>query len=173
MAKRFTFRLEALLKLRRQREDEKKRVVAARLREIATLEQRRNSLLAEIDQQTEAMRQALSAPTAELDQLKMGRHWLVRLRRGVLETDAQIKAQRTILLRERAELAEARKDTKVLERLKERQQMAYVMALNRHEQLELDEMNSLRHAHAVMGLEAEPAWATDSWSGGIEDPVVI
>jgi flagellar export protein FliJ len=165
--------LEALLKLRRQREDEKKRIVAARLREIATLEQRRTTLLAEIDQHTEAMRQALSAASANLDQLKMGRHWLVRLRRGVLDTDAQLNAQRVILLRERAELAEARKDTKVLERLKERQRIAYLAALNRREQMELDEMNSLRHAHAMMGPEGEEAWTADVWRGDVEEPAAV
>ena len=167
MAKRFTFRLEALLKLRRLREDEKKRVVAARLREIATLDRRRQTLQVEIGRQTVAMRESLSTTTVDVDQFKMGRHWLVLLRRGVLEFEAQLATRRAILAQERVELAEARKQTKVLERLKERQQATHTATLNRREQMELDEMNSLRFAHAMM--QEEPIGA-DAWDDEIREP---
>jgi flagellar protein FliJ len=150
MAKRFAFRLEPLLRLRQQREDEKKRIVAQRLREIGALEHRRQTLQVEIGRQTQIMRDVLVAETVDVDQLKMSRHWVIRLRRGVLELDAQISGQRALLAQERADLAEARKDTKVLERLKDRQRGAYLAAINRQEQAELDEMNSLRFAYAMM-----------------------
>ena len=153
MAKRFTFRLDSLLRLRQQHEDEKKRIVAARLREIAALEHRQQTLLTEIARQTQAMREVLTAPTVVVDELKQGRHWLIRLRRGVLELDAQLAGEHAILAQERADLAEARKNTKVLERLKERQRAAYVAGVNRREQAELDEMNSMRFAHALMREE--------------------
>jgi flagellar export protein FliJ len=86
----------------------------------------------------------------DLDELKLGRHWLIRLRRGVLAADAQITAQRGLLAQERADLTEARRQTKVLERLKERQRQAYLVELNRHERAELDEMNVTRFAHALL-----------------------
>ena len=38
MAKRFTFRFDTMLKIRQQREDEQKRVVADRLRQIRQVE---------------------------------------------------------------------------------------------------------------------------------------
>jgi len=155
MAKRYTFRLEPLLRLRRQREDEKKRAVAGRLREIGALEQRRQTLLGEIAGQTQAMRTWLSGGRLEVNDLRLGRHWLLRLQRGVLETEAQISTQRAFLAQERTQLTEARKDTKVLERLKERRRAAYLATLNRREQAETDDLNATRFAHAMAMSEVE------------------
>jgi len=147
MAKGFAYRLEPLLKLRRRYEDEQKRVVAARLREISVLEQRQQVLEQEIVRQAEAMRRALGAGEVEMEHLRMSRHWMLRLRRGVLETDAALSAERALLAAERQALAEARKNTKVLERLKERRREEWWTAWQRREQAELDEMNTLRFAH--------------------------
>ena len=44
MAKRFTFRFDTMLKIRQQREDEKKRIVAARLGEISRVQERIESI---------------------------------------------------------------------------------------------------------------------------------
>ena len=149
MAKRYTFRLEPLLRLRQQREDGRKRVVASRLREIATLRRRQELFEVQIERQTESMRGSLTAESTNVDALRMCRHWLVGLRRGVLEAAAQISAQRAILAQERAALAEARKETKILDRLKARQREAYMVKLARAEQAELDDMNVTRFAHAA------------------------
>ncbi len=149
MAKRYTFRLEPLLRLRQQREDERKRVVASRLREIATLRRRQELFELQIERQTESMRGSLTTESTNVDALRMCRHWLVGLRRGVLETAAQVSAQRAILAQERATLAEARKETKILDRLKARQREAYMVKLARAEQAELDDMNVTRFAHAA------------------------
>jgi flagellar export protein FliJ len=169
VAKRFSFRLEVLLKLRRQREDEKKLAVATRLREIATVERRKLAFQMEIARHVQVMRDSLSVAQADVDRLKMGRYWLARLRRGVLECDARLATVQGLLAQERAELAEARKQAKVLERLKERQQAAFTAALTRREQRELDEMNSVRFAYA-RSLEAPgraDAWDDEAW-GAVE-----
>jgi flagellar protein FliJ len=155
MGKRYTFRLEPLLKLRRQREDEKKRAVAARLVQIGALEQRRQALLGEIRDQAQLMRTWLSGGSLELNDVRLGRHWLLRLQRGVLETEALMSTQRALLAQERAELTEARKNTKVLERLKERRRAAYLAMLNRREQADLDDLNVTRFAHAMAVNEVE------------------
>jgi flagellar export protein FliJ len=153
MVKRYTFRLETLLRLRQQREDEQKRVVASRLRKIRTIEQQKEVLEARIAEQVEAMRDWLTADLIDVDQLKAGRHWMVRLRRGVLETEGAIVAHRTILAQERANLANARKDTRILERLKERQREAFFAEIERQDRAESDEMNVTRFAHAIMSQD--------------------
>ncbi|MBX3394089.1 MAG: flagellar FliJ family protein [Phycisphaerae bacterium] len=142
---RFKFRYETLLRIRRQLEDERKRIVAARLQEIAETESHRQAILDRIRQQSEETRRALSAETVNVDELKFGRHWMLRLQRGVLEADATIVRQRAALAEERVRLAEAARAVKVLVRLKERRQAAYEMEMNRREQLELDEISVLRH----------------------------
>lgn len=155
MAQRYKFRLETLLRLRQQREDEKKRVVASRLRKIRTLEQHKQALETRIAQQAEVIRDLLVQERMDVDELKAGRHWMIRLRRGVLEADGALASNRAILAQERADLANARKETKVLERLKERQQEAFVAEIERQDRIEADDLNVTRFAHARLLEESD------------------
>ncbi|HVP10476.1 MAG TPA: hypothetical protein VMV94_04715 [Phycisphaerae bacterium] len=155
MAKRYVFRLETLLRLRQQREDEQKRVVASRLRKIRAIEQQRQVLEVRIAEQVDAMRNLLTTDRMDVDQLRAGRSWTLRLRRGVLEADGAIAANRTILAQERANLANARKNTKILERLKERQREAFFAEIERQDRAESDDMNVTRFAHAILSEAPE------------------
>jgi len=149
MAKRYRFLLETLLRLRRQREDEQKRVVAQRLRQVGRIEQHKRLLESNIADQIRLTRDLQGGERIDVDQLKVGRYWMIRLRRGALEADAALAAQRAMLAQERSELAERRKATKVLERLEERQREAHRVGLEREERMELDDMNSTRFVHAM------------------------
>lgn len=155
MSRRFTFRFEPLLRLREQREDEQKRVVASRLGEIRRLQERRQTLIGQIKQQTDLTRDSLRNEAVDLDRLKLSRHWMIRLRRGVLETEAEIAAHRALLAQERTKLAEASKETKVLSSLKERRWKRLLAERERREQAELDEMSVLRFTHAALAGEEE------------------
>lgn len=155
MARPFTFRFESILRFRRRLEDDQKRVVAARLRDIHRLEHRRGLLLERIDEQAALTRCALcgfggpaeaEAPGLDVERLKLGRHWMIRLRRGVLETDAELAASKALLAHERQKLSEASKKARVLSRLRERRWDAYVSEMDRQEQRDLDELNSARFA---------------------------
>ena len=157
MERRFTFRFGPLLRLRQQREDEQKRIVASRLGEIRRLEERQRTLLGRISQQTDLTRDALRGKEVDLDHLKLSRHWIIRLRRGVLETEAEIATHKALLAQERLKLLEAAKETKVLSRLKERRWERFLAEQERRERVELDEMNVLRFAHAGLEREDEPA----------------
>ncbi len=150
MAKRYTFRFETLLRLRQQREDEEKRVVASRLREIHRLEQHQQSLLGRIEQQTDLTRSLLTCEEVEVEKLKMGRHWMVHLRRGVLEAEAELTKHKAMLAHERANLMAVARNRKILSRLKERRRDRYDAEQNRLEQLEQDEMNTLRFARLAI-----------------------
>lgn len=155
MAKRYTFRFETLLSVRRQREEQEKRVVAARLREIRKLEQRQEALVNRIDEQTDLTRSALRDGVLDLDHLKLGRHWMIRLRRGILEAEAEITTNKAILAQERMKLSEASKQRKILAKLKEKRRDRFFFEQNRHEQAEADEVSVLRHARFAMRREGE------------------
>jgi flagellar protein FliJ len=155
MAKRYRFRLETLLRLRQQREDEKKRIVASRLRKIRSLEQHKQVLETRIAEQTEIIRGLLVRDQMDVDELKAGRHWMIRLRRGVLEAGGALSSNRAMLAQERADLANARKETKVLERLKEKQQTAFSAELERLDRIEADDLNVTRFAHALTVEECD------------------
>jgi flagellar export protein FliJ len=153
MAKKYTFRFETLLRLRRQREDEHKRIVSRRLNEIRLLQQRQDTLLLRIHDQSELTRDALRDRQIDVDLLKFGRHWLIRLRRGVLDTEAQIAAQKAILAQERSSLREALKHRRILSELKERRYRRFTATEARREQAELDETSVIRFARAAGSRE--------------------
>jgi flagellar FliJ protein len=144
MAKRFVFRLETLLKLRRQREDRQKRVVAERLRQIARVRNEIGLLERQIAEQVGAMRIDAGRPSLDVQSLARGRHWLSHLQRGRLDADGHLRLLETRLAQERAVLAHAAKEKKVLEKLKERQRLRYATELGRREQAEGDELSTVR-----------------------------
>ena len=146
MAGRFRFRFETILRLRRQKEDLQKRVVAARIRQIQQLQERHALLTTRIAQEGEALRGHLREGMVDVDALRSARHWLVRLRQGVLQTDAEIAAHRAILAQERVALVESRKEAEVMARLRLRQETTFVAQLEREEQLETDDLNTMRFA---------------------------
>lgn len=155
MASQYSFRFETLLHLRQQRENERQRAVAARLHEIRALEEVHATLLDRIRAQTEQSRDALRSGSPDVDELKFARHWMIRLRRGVMETALAIDKQKALLESERRQLAEAAKEKKVLARLKERRLAEYLAELDRREQLDLDESNSQRAARALAIMEVD------------------
>lgn len=156
MAKRFRFRLETLLKLRRQREERCRRAVADRQRAIQELQDRRNRLERLLLQQGRALRDSLSRPRLDLDDLKLSRHGLVRLREGIMQTDAEIALQQAVLAQERDALRTAHQEAKVLDTLKDRQYAAHVAQLQRAEASEQEEMSVLRRLHGrFLELEAK------------------
>jgi len=124
-------------------------VVAQRLRQVGRIEQHKRLLESNIADQIRLTRDLQGGERIDVDQLKVGRYWMIRLRRGALEADAALAAQRAMLAQERSELAERRKATKVLERLEERQREAHRVGLEREERMELDDMNSTRFVHAM------------------------
>ncbi|MFQ5424696.1 MAG: flagellar export protein FliJ [Phycisphaerae bacterium] len=148
MAMQRTFRFETLRRLRKAREDDRKRIVAARLRTIATLGRQRDALESQVRQQTDVLREALTRPRAEIAGLRWGRHWVSRLRRQALEIEARIAEERALLAQERAELTAARKETKVMDRLKERQRELLMAEEARREQQDTDELNTVRFVFA-------------------------
>lgn len=146
MARQFQFRFETMLKLRRQREDEQKRVVADRLRQISQVRAQLDSLQRQIEQETQAVRHAASGGTIDLQQMVRHRHWIGHLHKGTLEAQARLRFLEARLAQERTQLAEAAKQRRVLEKLREHQYERYTDELNRRETRELDELATIRFA---------------------------
>lgn len=148
MAKAFVFRLETLLKLRQQREDRQKRVVAERLREIARVRREIESVEAQIQAQTDAVRADVSAGRIDVTKVARNRHWLSYLHRKRLEAQGHMGVLEARLAQERAVLAHAAKERKVLETLKDRQRDRYRRELDRQEVLEADDLSTVRFVFA-------------------------
>lgn len=147
MASNDLFRFETLLKLRQQKEDDAKRAVAARLNRIQELEERQEAIRDRIVHQTDEARDALRSFKIDTDQIRLGRHWISRMRQGLLQAQAEIRTQQAILASERSHLSEATTERKILARLKERRLEKQLAETRRREQLETDDLNVLRFVY--------------------------
>jgi flagellar FliJ protein len=146
MAKRFQFRFETMLQIRQQREDQQKRVVAARNREIVQVQERLAGLERQIHEETAAIRDGQNSGAVDIQQLMRHRHWLGHLHKAVLDAQSELRTLEAKLAQERLELAEAMKQRKILAKLKERQQERHMQEQQRRETRENDEMNTVRFA---------------------------
>lgn len=147
MARKFVFRYDTLLRIRKQREDEQKRVVAERLREIAQVRERLNTLHHQIDEETRAIRTGQEVGTIDIQQVMRHRHWLGHLHRGLLDAVGRERFLEARLSQERSELTERMKQRRILEKLKERRLLHYQAEVDRRETRENDEMATIRFVH--------------------------
>lgn len=147
MARRFVFRYETLLKIRRQHEDRHKRIVAERLGQIAAARDRLSALQGQIADEEAAIRAGQDAGTIDMQQLIRHRHWLGHLHKSALETQASIRALEARLAQERAALAEAVKQRKILDKLKERRLERHLQEQDRQETRADDDLTAVRFVH--------------------------
>lgn len=132
----FTFRFQSLLTLALHEEDEVKRRLAVKDGQINEVEARIARLTAEYDAAMEEKAQALLA--GRMDTIRLFHPYLVRLqktREYHEEEKARLQAQREKIV---AELAEKRRQRKIYEKLRERDEKAYRQAQQRLEQKRLD-----------------------------------
>ena len=151
MAKRFNFRLETVLKLRKQSEQEKQRVLAVRLREMSTL---RDHLMGLNEQIASELRLAGGfAVHAHLDvpALSKRRFWVSHLQRGVLETESKMRELEESLLEDRKALAEAAREFKIIETLRSKKRQQHDQMLEREETIEADETSLQYHTYRQRG----------------------
>jgi flagellar FliJ protein len=153
MAKRFTFRLDTLLKIRQQREDEQKRVVAERLRQIGQVRDQLDALQNQIRDETDAIRSGQAGGVIDIQQVMRHRSWLGHLHCGVLEAEARERFLEARLAQERVVLAEAVKQRRILAKLKERQFERYQRDEQKRETRESDELATVRYVFSRQGDE--------------------
>lgn len=145
MAKRFVFRFDTMLKIRRQREDEQKRVVANRLRQIVQTREQIAAINRQISEQIEAIRRGQQAGRIDIHQVQKDRHWLGHLHKAALEAEARLRFLEARLAQERAVLAEAVKQRRILDKLKEQQWRRFQQEQDRLEMRQSDELTTVRY----------------------------
>lgn len=147
MAKRFVFRYETLLKIRRQREDQHKRIVAERVRQIVEARARLDALHQQITDEQDELRIGQGVGTVDIQQLVRHRHWIGHLHRHVLDTEGSIRVLEGRLAQERAALAEAVKQRKILDKLRERRLERHRLDEQRQETLADDDLTTVRYVY--------------------------
>lgn len=133
-----------MLKIRQQREDERKRVVAERIAQIAEVQQE----LARLEQLTndgaEQTRQAQAAGRIDMQQSLARRGWLAHLHKATLDAQARLRGLEARLAQERVLLAEAAKQRRILEKLQERQYERHRMEEQKAEARAIDDLVTTR-----------------------------
>ncbi len=140
MARRFRFRLDALLNVRRLHEREAQRNVAAHRAAIARLDVLDRQTVTSITQQQETLlngqRQGRLDPLA----LQRGQAWIAYLRRTIATRGPQRTELQQHLGESLGHLREARTRTRTIEKLRERRWGEYTHNRNRTEQADSDEL---------------------------------
>lgn len=143
MARRFQFSLQALLHVRRVREREAARRLAAVGLKIARADALARRTNEQILQQQAALHAVQEQAAPDLATLQRGRAWIAHLRRML----AQLGSERAQLLTESAVLREAltaaRRAARVVEKLRERRYEAHRKTAARREMGEADELARL------------------------------
>ena len=145
MVTRFNFPLETVLKLRKQKEDQQKHVVAQRLREMSTLRDKLMSLNEQIAMELRKTRDNAVHAHLDLPDLSRRRIWVSHLQRGVLEKEFRLRKMEEQLTRDRDALAAASKERRVLEKLRETRRKEYDRKLGGAELQEADELAICRY----------------------------
>lgn len=145
MPGRFRFRLEVVRRVRRQAQDEQRRVVADVVQAVAAAEQRvagMTQALAETIEHKRGVQQAARLDVASLRGHQFYKGWL---QRRILESHAELSRRRVDLDRARARLGEVTRQLKVIEKLREKQWVRHQAAVMREEQAAFDELALQAH----------------------------
>jgi flagellar FliJ protein len=145
MAKRFKFRLEVVRRLRKQKEDECRRAVAERLRQVSGVRKRIGTLTDRLHQEHADIRHGASGGDAaigvlDMDNLRRRHVYVNYLHRSLSDAKELLGRLEAELRREQVRLAEASKELKVINKLEERQRARYELELQRAERAEADEV---------------------------------
>lgn len=148
--KQFKFRLESLLKLRQQAEDEKKRAVGALLAEIHEQQRQALEMDTQLQKEGDLLKEQHLQGTIDLDWVGHYRSYVTHVQEAINQRIANVMKVQGKLSHARNELAQASKEKKILEKLKEKKQQRFQKQLQRQDVRATDEIAAqlyLRTSH--------------------------
>lgn len=143
---RFKFRLEAMLKLRHHRQQEKERVVGERTRDMLEVQNRLTQIDRQINQQYTTVRQSCQSQAINIDELVGNRVYLNHLHAAKMTRSRELAAAQTRVEQAKRDLAEAKKQTDIMEKLKEHARERFNKEQAKRETVLLDDMTSAKYA---------------------------
>jgi flagellar FliJ protein len=145
--KKFRFTLQPVLEHRERIEDDLKAVLAARQRDLDAAELELDGFTRRYAAHSELLRGEHRALAAE--DLRMQYAHVAFLDRAIDAQLGVVAQRRAAVDRARADLLEASKDRKAVEKLKDRRRDAHAEEERRVEQNELDDSNARRHGRSA------------------------
>ncbi len=145
---KFGFRLESVLKLRTQLEDNAKNNLAQAARE---LEHQKNCLL-ELEETREASMRALTSAVdggVPVYQVRNFNSFFGHMKNKIVRQKDNVNNAQNDVDINREYLVKAMQDRKIIEKLKEKKHEEFLKEQNREEQLLIDELNSYKFKEGV------------------------
>jgi flagellar FliJ protein len=140
MAKSFAFRLEKLLEVRRAKEEAAQRELASARQAVEV----RNAVILDLmnreDDAKNDLRALQQAGAVDVDRLRLSTEFLGALERQLRREYEALQRLVQVEMEKRERLSDARKEVRVLERHREREQVVYRQDLDRQERQFLDEI---------------------------------
>lgn len=139
MAEKFKFRLDKLLEIRMQKEEECKREFNESQRQKKIIEDKLQELNDNYDKYKGIN------PNEDIVYQKLKRYYLKGLQTGMEETEKELNKKMVEVENRRIELKEKQVDRKIVETLKEKKYTSYIKEQNRIEQITIDEIALYSH----------------------------
>ena len=149
MAKRFQFRLETVLRVRRDAQEAQQRRVADAARAVRTIESQIEVMARQMRESLREIAARRGGTILDVDELRRGERFRAWLDRKVVEAAEEASRRREQLEVERRELAEAHKQVRVIETLRARQWQRHRQAGEREERQSADEAAAQQHRRSV------------------------
>jgi flagellar export protein FliJ len=151
VARRFRFPLETLLRVRQLREREAQRKVAAQQAEIARLDQLNDATRAQIALEQRELLDIQQQQRLSPAELARRRAWVAHLRNTIAQRQAWRAEMATRLERLQVEFQQARQQTRIIAKLRERRWSEYVRDRQRAEQAATQELAQQLHSFRQIG----------------------
>ena len=164
MAK-FVFKLEPLRKQRKREEQDKQRLLAHKVARLVELQNELTKLDQSLKSASEDLRKNHLTGSIDLSFLTAHRRFLGAMQRQGLHVAQQIAAAQMHVDEARKHLAEAAKQRKVIEKLREKQFERWREDLARREQADMDEIGNQIGYHNVIEQAATDGGTGDGTGG--------
>jgi flagellar FliJ protein len=152
---KFQFNLEGVLRQRKHIEQEKQRVLAEKQTQLVEIQNALRQLEETVRSTNDDVRQNRLVGRLDMNFIAAHRRFLNGMQRQGLELAQRIVLAQRAVDEARAQLAEAAKQRKIIEKLREKQFMRWRENLARREQAEMDEIG-MQLAYQNLGDEPEP-----------------
>lgn len=144
MAKKFRFRLDVVERIRRQARDAQQRKVARAVRAVQRVEDHMTALSEQLRQNVDAAATTMTAAGLDVALVRSQEFHRGWLQRQMMLTQDMLSERQRELSAERGRLAEATKQLRVIEKLRDKQWQRHTLETTREEQAMSDEMSLAR-----------------------------
>lgn len=143
--KKFQYRLQSILEIKKKKEEEEKEKLARLFRKLAEAELRLEELKNEEALTKEELKKEQKKERIDIGKIKMQHGYLKKMEDLIVSQNIYIKEIEKDIERQREELIRATQEKKVYEKLKEKHHEAFIEEVETEERKFIDELATMQH----------------------------